>query len=137
MVLSVGHTVRYICDIYAKHGKPGVSKNMTPNRAAVKKPGYLVHAIKLVGNPLVGVLNEFTPDGKTFIMTIQTGDPAKPFRDAYPIQAIWAKRTWNQEYTFMGVFERNPKSTEAKRIYDRIKDTYDPAIPDWEIIGFV
>jgi hypothetical protein len=136
-MIKVGDTVRCICDIYAKHGRPGVSKNMTPNRAEVKKPGFLIHAIKLLDNPLekLGVHNEF-PKPEKFIMTIRGGTP-NLYTDPHPMQAIWAKRTTKQEYTFMGIFKLNVNSTDAKRVFDRIYDKYDPQAPDMEIIRFV
>jgi hypothetical protein len=136
-MIKVGDTVRCIYNIYEKHGRPGVSKNMTPNRAKVRKPGFLIHTIKLRDNPLerLGVHNKF-PRPETFIMTIQ-GGTSSPYTDPYPMQAIWAKRTTRQEYTFMGIFELNANSTDANRIYDRISDKYDPQDPDMGIVGFV
>jgi tetratricopeptide (TPR) repeat protein len=161
-LISVGDTVPRICDIYAKHGTEA-SQNMTPNRAEVNKHGFLVHALRLDGNhdpdnrqrarknefPLIGwpppkppdthpfVINEF-PNAETFIMTIPGRDPTRPCIDPYPIQALWVKLTSVQIYTFMGLFKRTPKSTEAKVIYDRCNDKYYPADhPDMKIIGFV
>jgi hypothetical protein len=146
MIISVGDTVRYIRDIYRKHNgqyarKLATITKRTPTRAKTAK-SFLVHTIKVEDNPLDGINNEFIAaqpvNAKKFIMTIQKGDPSKPYNDPWPTQAIWAKLAKNkQEYTFMGVFKRNPQSTDAKRMYDRISDTYDTADPNWEITGIV
>jgi hypothetical protein len=147
MLLTVGDTVCYIRDIYKKHKGPYARKlevitKRTPTRAKVHKDGFLVHTIKVEDNPKKGVKNEFIDakpvNAKKIIMTIQHGNPSNPFKDCWPVQAIWAKLERNrQAYTFMGIFELNPQSTDAKRIYDRICDKYDTADPDWEIIGIV
>jgi hypothetical protein len=137
---TVGDTVRYISDIYDRHGKPRVRRNMTPNRAAVKKPGFLVHAVKITKDPKRsgGVLNGFSADGKIFAMTRPGGDKAAPYIDPYETHAFWAKlREGKQVYTFMGVFKADPASTDALRIYNRIDDKYDPRATDMAITRFV
>jgi hypothetical protein len=137
---KVGDTVHYIRDIYDKHGKPGVTKNMTRTRAEVKKPGFLVHAVKITKDPKKsgGVLNEFSADGKRFTMTRPGGDKAVPYKDPYLTHAFWAKlREGITEYTFMGVFEADPASTDALRIYNRTDDKYDPTASDMAITRFV
>jgi hypothetical protein len=142
MLISVGDTVRYIRDIYKKHKgqyarRLEVITKRTPHYIKVAKVDFSIHTIKVEDNPNQGVKNQFIgaqPVNATkFIMTIQ-----KPRNDPYTTQAFWAKLEKNkQEYTFMGVFELNSKSTAVKRIFDRINTTYDTDDPDWEITGII
>jgi hypothetical protein len=139
-MIKVNETVRCIYNIYEKHGKPGVTKNCTPNRAEVKRPGFLVHAVKVTKDPKNsgGILNRFSADGKQYTMTRPGGDAAIPYTDPYSTHAVWAKqREGKQEYTFMGIFEADPGSTDALRVYNRIDDKYDPQAPDMAITRFV
>jgi hypothetical protein len=137
---KIGDRVSYIRGICRLHGKLLDPGSPITNRAQVQRKGFLVHGVKMALDPndAGGVLNGFSADGKRYTMTKPGGDKAVPYKDPYLIHALWVRLDAEYpEYTFMGVFEADPASTDALRIYNRIDDKYDPAASDMAITGFV
>jgi hypothetical protein len=126
---------RIIADIMSRHGGTVAAH---PQNRGLTNGGYLVHVIKMEGNPkeIIGVTNSHGP-GITwdFIYMESVNGGLNPTQ--YPKQAFYIQERANEGYTFRGLYQVDSGSTEKKIIFRRIDTKINEEDDEWKIRRFV